>query len=100
MNPGSDPESPPPEAPPPPKRPRRSIPREQRWPELTVEQILAWADAHHRRTGQWPNLASGLVMEAPREKWASLDAALRQGHRGLAPGSSLARMLAEHRPEH
>ncbi len=23
-------------------------------PALTVEQILAWADAHHERTGEWP----------------------------------------------
>src|SRR5262249_41260148 len=23
-------------------------------PPLTVEQILAWADAHHDRTGRWP----------------------------------------------
>src|SRR6185437_11399966 len=24
-------------------------------PPLTKEQILAWADAHHARTGAWPN---------------------------------------------
>jgi hypothetical protein len=26
----------------------------QRRIPLTVEQILAWADAHHARTGEWP----------------------------------------------
>src|SRR5205823_3864337 len=25
-------------------------------PDLTIEQILAWADAHHQRTGRWPTL--------------------------------------------
>jgi hypothetical protein len=86
-----------PEAPPPRKRPARPVPRKQRWPELTIEQVLAWADAHYGRTGQWPTLTSGFVVDAPREKWSSVDAALRQGHRGLARGSSLDRLLTEHR---
>ena len=25
---------------------------------LTVQQILAWADAHHARTGTWPKIKS------------------------------------------
>jgi hypothetical protein len=64
---------------------------------LTVDLILHWADEHHRRTGQWPILKSGLVAGAPGEKWYNVDAALRAGRRGLRPGSSLARLLAEHR---
>jgi len=25
-----------------------------RKPPLSIKQILAWADAHHKRTGEWP----------------------------------------------
>jgi hypothetical protein len=66
-------------------------------PNLTVEQVLAWADAHHRRMGDWPNLQSGAIPEEPGEKWANINAALRNGHRGFSDGSSLAQLLAEHR---
>ena len=30
-------------------------------PTLTLKQILTWADAHHRRTGNWPSRDSGPV---------------------------------------
>jgi hypothetical protein len=66
-------------------------------PELSVPQILDWADAHHARTGQWPNVNSGEVAENPNEKWRGLDMDLRRGFRGLDGGSSLARLLAEAR---
>jgi pyrroloquinoline quinone (PQQ) biosynthesis protein C len=66
-------------------------------PPLTEEQILAWADEHYARTGQWPQTTTGPVVAAPGETWAGLHAALTQGCRGLSPGSSLARLLAEHR---
>jgi hypothetical protein len=66
-------------------------------PPLTVEQVLAWADAHLEDTGKWPFKDSGPVLHAPGEKWASIDGALRVGHRGLPAGSSLARLLAKHR---
>src|SRR5438132_13226531 len=80
------------------RRPRRRpTPRKQRWPEFTVEQVLAWADAHRARTGQWPRRDSGPVLDEPREKWANVDAALRLGLRGLEGGSSLARLLDEQR---
>jgi hypothetical protein len=42
-------------------------------PTLTVEQILAWAEAYHARTGRWPTAASGPVTEAPGEHWGSLE---------------------------
>src|SRR5438445_12249219 len=29
--------------------------RKQRAPDLEIEQILAWADAHYERTGEWPH---------------------------------------------
>jgi hypothetical protein len=69
----------------------------QRRPDLDVEQILAWADAHHARSGKWPKQSSGLVTDAPREKWGNLDQALVHGRRCLAGGSSLAQLLAAHR---
>jgi len=39
---------------------------------LTEAQILAWADAHHARTGVWPTQRSGPVAEVPRETWRSV----------------------------
>jgi hypothetical protein len=66
-------------------------------PQLTVAQILAWADAHHRRTGRWPGLNSGPVEEAPRETWRAISQALRNGFRGLPGGSSLVQLLAQER---
>jgi hypothetical protein len=69
----------------------------RRRPRLTVDQILAWADAHHEATGQWPNGHSGLVGESPGERWNRIEIALRRGQRGLPGGSSLARLLAGRR---
>jgi hypothetical protein len=66
-------------------------------PRLTIEQILAWADAYHQRRGQWPLHSSGVIPEAPEENWARVDQALRGGGRGLTVGGSLPRLLAEHR---
>ncbi len=66
-------------------------------PPLTIEQILAWADAHHRRTGEWPTATSGPIPDTPRETWEAINNALGLGLRGLPGGSSLARLLAEHR---
>ena len=50
-----------------------------RKPPLTVARILSWADAHHRRTGEWPGKLSGPVAEAPRETWCKVDLAIRLG---------------------
>ena len=47
-----------------------------RHPPFTEEQILAWADAHHRRTGKWPCKSSGPIAEAPEETWLAVDSAL------------------------
>jgi hypothetical protein len=66
-------------------------------PVLQVPQILAWADAHHCRTGKWPVVKSGPITEAPEESWTNVDQALRKGIRGLPGGSSLAQVLGEHR---
>ncbi|MDB5310849.1 MAG: hypothetical protein JWO38_5051 [Gemmataceae bacterium] len=66
-------------------------------PPLTAEQILAWADAHHRRTGDWPTAGSGPIPEAPGEGWYAVSRALTAGHRGLPGGSSLPQFLEAER---
>src|SRR5262249_39409656 len=55
-------------------------------PNLSLEQILAWADAFHLRTGKWPGIESGPIPEAPGETWGSVNHALRQSLRGLHAG--------------
>jgi hypothetical protein len=66
-------------------------------PRLTVRQILARADAHHGRTGQWPQARSGPIAEAAGESWDGVNQALRKGLRGLPGGDTLARLLHQHR---
>jgi hypothetical protein len=66
-------------------------------PPLTVGQILAWAEAHHERTGCWPGTDSGAVPGAPGETWRGVNLALDRGNRGLPGGDSLAQLLEEHR---
>lgn len=77
-------------------RTRGLRPRNQLLP-LRIPQILSWADAHFRRFREWPSAESGRVVSASHEIWANIDAALRGGFRGLAGGSSLAKLLVEHR---
>src|SRR5262249_21652091 len=74
------------------QRLRDAVPR-----PLTEEQILAWADAHYERSGQWPRVESGAIDGTTGEKWANVNAALEQGLRDLPGGSSLAKLLAEKR---
>jgi superfamily II DNA or RNA helicase len=62
---------------------------------LTIEQILDWADEHHRRTEQWPTVQSGEVVGEASMNWRSIDKALRHGNRGLGGDSSLAQLMAE-----
>jgi hypothetical protein len=69
----------------------------QKKPELTLDQILQWADAHRKRTGKWPTTRSGPILDAPGNNWLAVDKALRQGLRGLRGGSSLGRLLLERR---
>jgi hypothetical protein len=66
-------------------------------PRLTVAQVLAWADAHHARTGRWPTLKSGPILEAPGELWSSVISAIAVGHRGFPGGTTFTRLLIEHR---
>ena len=78
-----------------PKKPKRQ-PMPARAP-LTVAQILAWADAHHERTGEWPTTSTGPVSGDLDEKWLNLNTVLRLGLRGLPGGDSLAQMLQRER---
>jgi len=66
-------------------------------PPLSIDQILAWADAHHLRTGAWPQVTSGQVVTAPRETWSHINICLRTGARGLPGGMTLGRLLTEYR---
>jgi hypothetical protein len=65
-------------------------------PRLTVRQILAWADAHHGRTAQWPGVRAGLIAGAGGETWTAVAVALHLGRRGLPGGDSLSRLLRRH----
>lgn len=51
-------------------------------PPLTIPQILAWADEHRARTGQWPRVTSGRI-PGTQETWDGVAIALRGGRRGL-----------------
>jgi hypothetical protein len=64
---------------------------------LTEEQILAWADAFHQRTGRWPHNRSGPIPEAPGDTWNAVNLALYLGRRGFPGGDSLAKLLDRHR---
>jgi hypothetical protein len=83
------------------ERPRESRPRQARARPaplpLTTEQILAWADAHHVRTGDWPLERSGRIPEAPKDSWRTVSAALSRGSRGLPGGATLIELLVEER---
>jgi hypothetical protein len=71
-------------------------PRDRR-PDLSENEILAWADAHHARTGKWPIGASGSIPESPGDTWYTVRTALIRGVRTLKGGSSLALLLEQHR---
>ena len=65
------------------KKPRRRpTPRALLYPHLEIETILAWADAHHQRTGAWPMGHSGEIQDAPGETWTAVEMALAHGQRG------------------
>jgi hypothetical protein len=59
--------------------------------------ILAWADTYRARAGFWPTEDSGPVEGSGPETWRKIDAALRQGLRGLPGGSSLAGLITRER---
>ena len=80
------------------KGPKRHFGGGRQCPSLTIGQVLAWADAHRAATGAWPRASSGTVRDAPHVgTWSAIDQALARGRHGLPGGSSLARLLGEHR---
>jgi hypothetical protein len=76
---------------------RRGVRNVQAAPALAPEQVLAWADAYHARTGHWPTRTSGPIPESPGETWSTVAQACVVGARGLAGVGSLAKFLARHR---
>ena len=76
---------------------RRGVRNRKDLPLLSEKRILSWADAHHRKTKQWPHFWTGLIPASNGETWHAVDAALRNGQRGIAGASSLARLLAKRR---
>ncbi len=70
--------------------------RRSRITDLTIEQILEWADAHKKETTKWPTQKSGTIKDTT-EAWSRINRALRNGYRRLPGGSSLAKLLDEHR---
>jgi hypothetical protein len=71
----------------------RRRPRKHR--RLAIGDVLAWAQAHRQRTGQWPNDHSGRIPETERETWRAVHCAMRRGGRGLPGGTSLSRIFKE-----
>jgi hypothetical protein len=74
----------------------RGVRNKQDLPPLTVQQILAWADAHYQRIGSWPGGTSGPVWQCPGETWRDIDHALGRAGRGLPGGTSLRQLLRKH----
>jgi hypothetical protein len=66
-------------------------------PPLTPVVILAWADAHFRRTGAWPHAKSGSIPGAGGETWQAVARSLEVGLRGLPGDDTLARFLERRR---
>jgi hypothetical protein len=76
-------------------RRRRRYRERFRLPELTLKQILGWADAYHACSAKWPKKEAGRIPGSLGETWIRVHSALQKGYRGLPGGSSLARLLAE-----
>jgi DNA-binding XRE family transcriptional regulator len=76
---------------------RRGVRDHMRLAPFEIPTILAWADGHYRRTGDWPQRNSGPIADAPGESWMAVEMALFHGARGLPGGATLARLLARER---
>jgi hypothetical protein len=76
---------------------KRGARKQGNLPRLTIQQVLDWADAYHRREGGWPSVNARSIAEAPEETWQLLNSALTNGHRGLPGSTSLAKLLAKYR---
>ena len=83
----------------PPKAPPSHLRKTPKRPDLSVEQILKWADEYFVDHERWPNVNSGRIRPAIDDTWHRIDNALRAGTRGLPrnSGLTLARLLEKHR---
>ncbi len=62
-------------------------------PELTIDQILLWADEFMAANGSYPTCNRGDIAGSKGETWSSVNSALKVGRRNLPGGSSLAQIL-------
>ncbi|MCW3098134.1 MAG: hypothetical protein JWL77_3752 [Chthonomonadaceae bacterium] len=69
----------------------------KRLPHLNNAQILQWADAYKERHGDWPKHDSGPIAGTQGETWTAVAVALYAGRRGMPGGTTLPRLLTEHR---
>jgi hypothetical protein len=69
-------------------------------PQLSIDQVLKWADAYRELHGRWPNARSGAIEGSNDETWGLVDSALRNGHRGIKSGGSLSQLLHKRRNVH
>ncbi len=75
---------------------RRGVRAPQNKIPLTQMMILRWAEQHRKRTGRWPTVSAGEIPGSSGLAWRRVDQALSKGQRGLAVGSSLARLMEKY----
>jgi len=68
--------------------------------DLTVEQILEWADRYHETHGSYPQRNIEVIEGTGGETWEGVNRALVHGRRGLPGNSSLAKLFEAHRGVH
>jgi hypothetical protein len=68
-------------------------------PPLSVDRVLAWADAFHERTGEWPKQKHWreVIPGSGGETWGNVIQAVARGLRGFPGGATLSDLFAEHR---
>ncbi|MCI0364830.1 MAG: hypothetical protein L0219_13205 [Phycisphaerales bacterium] len=64
---------------------------------VTAAQILAWADEHRAKTGDWPKSTSGSVAQAPHLTWQAIHGRLRAGKINGEGSRTLVQLLQKHR---
>jgi hypothetical protein len=79
------------------KATRRSRRDAVKLPPYTYGDILSWADVHRRITGKWPMSSTSTKGLPVGTNWGIINRALKEGHRGLPGGITLAAFLQEHR---
>jgi hypothetical protein len=74
----------------------RGVRNQKDLPQLSERQIIAWAKAHFRATGNWPHQFSGRVIGTNGESWRIIARALKNGSRGLPGGLNVSKLLEKH----